>query len=91
MYMNKIITIELKIMLLKLQAEQRKLPSQSTFYRNLQRYDMSSHDIRAFYSKELYESKIESGFSHEESCLFVSKEINHHRIQITEYYLAKFA
>jgi hypothetical protein len=91
MYINKIITIELKIMLLKLQAEQRKLPALSTFYRNLQRYDMSSHDIRAFYTKELYDSKIESGLSHKEACEFVSIEINHHRIQITEYYLAKFA
>jgi len=90
MYQSKIISIELKIMLLKLQAEQRKLPVQSTYYRNLQRYNMSSHDIRAFYSKELYEQKIDDGLSHIDACSFVSKEINHHRISITEYYLAKF-
>lgn len=78
-------------MLLKLKTEQMKIPHQSTYYRHLQRYGMSSHDLRAFYTKELYESKMQNGFTHKEACEFVSKEINHHRIQITEYYLAKFA
>jgi len=91
MYRDKIISLRLKIMLLKLRGEQTKLPVQSTYYRHLQRFGMVSHDIRAFYTKELYDEKIEEGFSHVEACRFVSKEINHHRIQITEYYLAKFS
>lgn len=90
-YQAKIISLELKLMLLKLRENNVVLPAQSTYYRQLQNFGMSSHDIRAFYALELYNSKIESGLSHEESCLFVSKEINHHRIQITEYYIAKFA
>lgn len=90
MYMDKIISIELKIMLLKIEAEQIKIPHQTTYYRHLQDYQMSSHDIRAFYAKELYEEKIEEGFTHKEACEQVSQEINHHRIVITEYYLAKF-
>lgn len=90
-YQAKIISLELKLMLLKLKENNVTLPVQSTYYRNLQNFGMSSHDIRAFYSLELYNTKIESGLSHYESCLFVSKEINHHRVQITEYYLAKFA
>ncbi len=90
-YNNKIISLKLKIMLLKLKVEQRKLPVQSTYYRHLQRFGMVSHDIRAFYTKELYEAKREEGLSHKDACRFVSKEINHHRIQITEYYLAKFS
>lgn len=90
-YQSKIISLELKLMLLKLQAQQRKLPVQSTYYRHLQKFDMASHDLRAFYAKELYEKKREDGLTHKEACLLVSKEINHHRIQITEYYLAKFS
>ncbi|QOP45691.1 hypothetical protein [Sulfurimonas paralvinellae] len=91
MYNAKIISLELKLMLLKLKAQNVKIPHQSTYYRHLQKYDMASHDIRAFYTKELYEEKREEGLSHIEACQFVSKEINHHRIQITEYYLAKFS
>jgi hypothetical protein len=89
-YQAKIISLELKLMLLRLQEQQVKLPVQSTYYRQLQNFGMSSHDIRAFYSKELYEQKVEEGSSHVQACLFVSKAINHHRIQITVYYLAKF-
>lgn len=90
MYQTKIISRDLMLMLLKLQTEQIKLPVKSTYYRHLQAYNMSSHDIRAFYTKELYEQKLDEGLSHKEACLFVSKEINHHRISITEYYLSKF-
>lgn len=90
-YQAKIITLELRLMLLKLSQSQTRLPVQSTYYRQLQKFDMCSHDIRAYYTKELYEQKKAEGLSHIEACLFVSKEINHHRIEITEYYLAKFA
>ena len=90
-YQSKIISLELKLMLLKSQVQQKKLPVQSTYYRHLQKFNMASHDLRAFYTKELYEKKLEDGMTHKEACQFVSKEINHHRIQITEYYLAKFS
>ena len=90
-YQDKIISLQLKIMLLKLKAQDKALPHQSTYYRHLQEYKMASHDLRAFYVKELYEEKIENGFSHIEACRFISAEINHHRVQITEYYLAKFS
>lgn len=89
-YIEKIISIELKIMLLKLEPEQMKIPHQTTYYRHLQVYNMSPHDLRAYYAKELYEEKIEEGLNHKEACEYVSNEINHHRIEITEYYLAKF-
>jgi len=90
-YRDKIISLELKMMLLKLKSTSDKLPHQSTYYRHLQNYAMASHDIRAFYTKELYEEKIKDGLSHLEACKLVSKEINHHRVEITEYYLAKFS
>ena len=91
MYNAKFISLELKIMLLKLKAQNIQLPHKSTYYRHLQKFGMASHDIRAFYTKELYEEKRKKGLSHIEACRFVSKEINHHRTQITEYYLAKFS
>jgi len=90
-YRDKIISLELRLALLRIQEQQIRIPHQSTYYRHLQVYQMAPHDLRAFYAKELYEKKIDEGCSHVEACLFVSKEINHHRISITEYYLAKFA
>lgn len=90
LYRDKIISIELKIMLLKLEAEQTKLPHQTTYYRHLQLYKMTLHDMRAFYTKELYEEKREEGLSKKDACKFVSIEINHKRTSITEYYLSKF-
>ena len=90
-YRDKIISLELRLALLRVEAQQVRIPHQSTYYRHLQAYGMASHDIRAFYTKELYEKKINEKCSHVEACLFVSQEINHHRISITEYYLAKFA
>jgi len=90
-YRDKVISLQLKRLLLKLKAQHKSLPHQSTYYRHLQKYNITSHDIRAFYTKELYEQKLEEGYSHIEACVIVSKEINHHRIQITEYYLSKFS
>ena len=87
---EKIISLELKLMLLKLQQNKTRIPHQSTYYRHLQNFDMRSHNFRAFYAKELYEQKREEDLSHIEACRFVSIEINHRRVEIVEYYLSKF-
>ena len=88
---EKIISLELRLMLLKLKEDQIKLQHQSTHYRHLQVYNMRSHDFRAFYIKELYEAKRNEGNTHLEACLFVSKEVNHFRASVVEEYLAKFS
>lgn len=103
-YHEKIISIELRLMLLKLKRDQVKLPHQSTYYRHLQRFGMRSHDFRTFYAKELFESTLEelkrndpsnSGSGNSSSlekaaASIVSKAINHHRTEVTFYYLDKF-
>jgi len=86
----KIISLELRVMMLRLQQGMIRIPHQSTYYRHVQMFGMRSHDFRAFYTKELYENKRKEGLSHIDACLFVSEEINHRRIEIVEYYLSKF-
>jgi len=87
---EKIISLELRLMLLKLQKENSRIPHRTTYYRHLQIFGMRSHDFRAFYTKELYAKKREEGLSHVQACRYVSIEINHRRIVIVEYYLSKF-
>lgn len=91
MVREKIISLELRLSLLKMHEQMWRIPHQSTYYRHLQPFGYSSHTIRAFSIKELYTKKVqEEGLSHTEACLFVSKEVNHHRISVVEYYLSKF-
>lgn len=97
-YQEKIISLELKLMLLKLQREQMQLPNRVTYYRQLQLFNMRSHDLRAYYAKELYETTLaelkqqQPENSHVEALALaiVSEAINHHRPEITLYYLDKF-
>ena len=48
-----------------------------------------SHDLRITYAKNLYEQKISEGLSNKEAMREVSIELNHHRQEITQYYLAR--
>jgi hypothetical protein len=46
-----------------------------------------SHDFRVTYAKDLLTSKLEQGIEYKEALVEVSQEINHHRPEMTEYYL----
>ena len=48
-----------------------------------------SHDLRSSYAKSTYEQKIAEGLSHKEATKVTSIELNHHREEITQYYLAR--
>jgi hypothetical protein len=48
-----------------------------------------SHNFRVTYAKDLLEHKLEQGISYKEALREVSEEINHHRPEMTEYYLAR--
>lgn len=61
----------------------------STYYRDLHKYDISSHDLRFTYARDTYEEKIASGISEHQAKLEVSGELNHKRESITDYYLAR--
>ncbi len=48
-----------------------------------------SHDFRVTYAKDLLQHKLEQGISYKVALKEVSQEINHHRPEMTEYYLAR--
>lgn len=85
-YEPKEISFELEQKILNYQGD---MIDKSTYYRDLHKYDLSSHDFRFTYARDTYETKINSGLSEEASKLYVSKSLNHLRISITDYYLTR--
>ena len=85
-YEKKEISIELSQKLLDNHDE---LISKSTYYYDLQRYDISSHDFRFTSARDKFEEKMNSGISEKEVKLQISEILNHHRESITEYYLKR--
>jgi integrase len=67
----------------------QETPSYSSYYRDIANLEHKTHDLRITYTKELYESLKEQGYSHKEALKEVSTQINHHREAITLYYLAR--
>lgn len=65
-----------------------EIPSQSTYNRELKEFNVSSHDFRFQYAKNEYE-RLEPTMPKEEALLTISEELNHHRAEITEYYLSR--
>lgn len=61
----------------------------STYYRDLHKYDISSHDFRFTHARNSYEEKMASGMSEQQAKLEVSEELNHKREAITDYYLTR--
>lgn len=66
------------------------IPHYNTYRQDLKEVGISrSHDFRVTYAKDLLESKLEQGIEYKEALKEVSQEINHHRPEMTEYYLAR--
>ena len=65
------------------------LIDKSTYYKDLQKYDISSHDFRFTSARDKFEEKIKSGISQKEAKLKISQELNHKREAITDYYLKR--
>lgn len=86
MYEPKKISFELEQKLLNNQEE---LISKTTYYNDLKKYDISSHDFRFTSAKDKYEEKINSGISQKEAKLQISEILNHKREAITDYYLKR--
>lgn len=85
-YEKKEISIELSQKLLNNHDE---LISKSTYYYDLQRYDISSHDFRFSSARDKFEEKLNSGISEKEAKLQISEILNHKRSEITDYYLKR--
>lgn len=63
------------------------LISKSTYYNDLQRHNISSHDFRFTSARDKFEKLLNNGTSEKEAKLIISKELNHKREAITDYYL----
>ena len=65
----------------------KQLISKSTYYEDLKKYNISSHDFRFTSARDKFEEKINCGISEKEAKLQISSELNHKREEITDYYL----
>jgi integrase len=67
-----------------------KVPSYSTFYRDLKEVGVTAHGFRYTYAKEELETKLsDEAQSYHEALKEVSKELNHHREEMTKYYISR--
>ena len=85
-YDSKEISFELEQKLLN---NQKQLISKSTYYEDLKKYNISSHDFRFTSARDKFEEKINSGISEKEAKLQISEILNHKRQAITDYYLKR--
>ena len=65
------------------------LHSKSTYEKDLQAHDISSHDFRYTYAEREFNERIEAGIDYHEALKEVSEEMNHHRESMTLAYLNK--
>jgi len=66
------------------------IPHYNTYNKDLKEVGINrSHDFRVTYAKDLLQHKLEQGKEYKVALKEVSQEINHHRPQMTEYYLAR--
>ena len=84
-YLPKEIPEELAI---RIQAIE-ELPSLSTIRADLKELDIIPHDLRYTFARDAYEAKIADSIGHREALKEVSGELNHNRLEITEYYLRR--
>ena len=80
-YDSKEISFELEQKLLN---NQKQLISKSTYYEDLKKYNVSSHDFRFTSARDKFEEKINNGISEKEAKLQISSELNHKREEITD-------
>jgi len=72
------------------QIEKENIPSYSTYMRDLKSVGIEkSHDFRVTYAKQELIQKLEQGKEYKEALKEVSQEINHHREEITTYYVKR--
>ncbi|MCT7550882.1 hypothetical protein N5U04_05300 [Aliarcobacter butzleri] len=85
-YNSKGISFDLEQKLLNYSYD---LIDKSTYYKDLQKYDISSHDFRFTAARDKFEDMLKNGISEKEAKLQISQELNHKREAITDYYLKR--
>ena len=89
-YMPKMIGYDLVQKIEALHNNNAPIPSPSAYREDLKEVGIpKSHDLRITYAKDLYKSLKDRGYSDREALREVSKELNHNRLEITQYYLAR--
>ena len=89
-YMPKVIGYDLVQKIEALHNNNTPIHSQSSYREDLKEVGINkSHDLRITYAKDLYESLKERGYTEKEALKTVSQELNHNRLEITQYYLAR--
>ncbi|MAC84787.1 MAG: hypothetical protein CL624_11710 [Arcobacter sp.] len=65
------------------------LPTKRTYANHLKAYDVTTHDFRYTYVKDEVEKRLELGQEYKQILSDISKEINHSREEMTNYYLKR--
>jgi hypothetical protein len=86
MYEPKQIPFELEQKILNYEGD---LIDKSTYYRDLHKYNLSSHDFRFTHARDSYEDKIQNGLTETQAKLEISSSLSHKREEITDYYLIR--
>ncbi len=73
----------------KILNNKNTLISQSTYFLDLKKYNITSHDFRFTAARDKYEHFLKDGISEKEAKFKISRELNHKRSSITDYYLKK--
>ena len=56
---------------------------------DLKKEGITSHDFRYLFAFNTYKEQIEQGKLYQEALISTGKEMNHHRGEITRYYLSR--
>lgn len=63
-----------------------EMPTQRTYSRDLEKYEVTTHDFRYTYAAREFEEKIANGVEYNKALREVSEELNHSRGEMTNYY-----
>ena len=86
MYSPKPIDYKLVLEIQKME----NVPHYNTYRQDLKEVGINrSHDFRVTFAKNSLQNKLEQGISYKKALKEVSKEINHFRPEMTEYYLSR--
>ena len=66
-----------------------KLPSQRTYANHLKKVGLHSHQARFTYVSNTYKYMMKKGIEEKKILKFISKNLGHHRISMSKYYLSK--
>jgi len=89
-YMPKSISQDLVYKIEAIHRNEAPIPSQNSYREDLKEVGINkSHDLRITYAKDLYDSLKNQGYTEREALKEVSRELNHNRLEITQYYLAR--